>query len=451
MQPKSLAMSAAALRKSSRKKAMEKQYTLMLYVSMLFVFVHSLIENTGISINIPSIVSRIMMLGGFCTCFLLMNRKDIKAALRKTPYAYVLMAFFGFCVLMTVSSFVNSGRFPILNPVTYNLLFLLFLLEGICLVIYATATGRIVQVFDFWYHCVLVFVLLNDALMFSGVIRFSDGQFQTYLVGTKFDVVYSHMNLMAFFFTRMKLLRPGKKNAKLPPAMLFVFLLLNVIISIYVDCNTGMLGSLLVVGMILYFDKREKQLRRLMASVKTFVILSLVSMLFAYYIFWLIEQPLVQYIVVDKLGRSLTLTGRTEIYELYPSVMSGEWLWGYGIGNAYTVCWPAFGYTDVQNAILQWVLEVGFPSVILMLIFFCTIIALCKRKRAISVIMPILALVYTYLLLGTVEITLNRNFFMLMICLMLLSGADQLPNKRLGIAGSAQEQQSLQQSGEQAV
>ena len=43
MQPKSITVSAAALRKSSRKKAMEKQYTLMLYVSMLFVFVHSLI------------------------------------------------------------------------------------------------------------------------------------------------------------------------------------------------------------------------------------------------------------------------------------------------------------------------------------------------------------------------------------------------------------------------
>lgn len=443
------AVSTAQRRQTPRQNALVRQYTLALYISMLCFFTYALTENTGVSLTIPHRALLALVGGGFCTCFLLMNRRDVRKRLSKSAFSYVLMAFAGFCALTAVSALVTKSPLLPVNTVTYTLLLQLYLLEGICLVVYATVTGKTKEVFDCCFYCMLVFVLANDALMFSGLRRFSDGQFETYLLGTKFDVVYMHMNLMALFFTRMKLRRPGKKNARLPVVMLLAFLLLNVTISLRLDCSTGLIGSVATVLLIYFFDGREKLCRKILCAPKAFITVCTVSMLFASYVFWLVKQPIVRHIVVDWLGKSLTLTGRTEIYAMYPHVMSGHWIWGFGLGNAYAVCSRAFGYADVQNALLQWVLEVGVPSAVMLVVFFCTIIALCKRTRRVAVVIPVLALEYVYLLLGAVEITMNRCFIMLMIVLMLLAGSDQLPNKRLGVAGSELETRRGGAAGEE--
>ena len=380
----------------------------------------------GVSITLPIDYTRPAFVLGTVICLILINDRDVVRKLRGKPYLLIFPLFALFVGLLTAASFQDKDIVPVYNPVTFTLMFEGYIFQLLCLVMYALAKGRVMDLLNFTFRVMAGLAVVTDMLMFAG-IHFTDGAFETYLIGTKFDIVYMHMNLMTLFFVKMKLGRRQKKEVKLPLRLLLTFLILNVIISLRVDCNTGMLGSVLIVLITYWCDRSDWARQKLFGSVKFFMIIAAVSALFAYYIFLILNMPLVQHIIVDQLGRSLTLTGRTDIYELFPVVMEEHWLWGYGLGNSYPVCVSLFGYTDVQNAILQWVIQTGVPASACMLLLFAYMISYYRKKARKMCAAPILALLYVYLLLGTVEITVNNNFWLFIILLFMLCCDDLMP------------------------
>lgn len=415
---------------NERTRIRERQYTVLFYTAMICVFSHALLEDAGISISVvDSLVRPAFLLGGACCC-LLMNDKLFLQKLRGKPYLLLLPVYSVFLILMTASSYYTKDIVPVYNPITKNILFQGYVVEGVGLILYALVMGRTRQFQSFLFICLAALTLMSDLLMFTGP-KFTDGAFETYLIGTKFDVAYAHMNLMALFFTQLSYYRKGRKDVKLPLRLLLSFMAINVIISLRVDCNTGMLGSLLIVVITYICDRYDSFRNKLFGSVWFFAFTLIISTTFAYYIFWILEQPIVQYLVVEKMGRSLTLTGRTDIYALFPSSMQEHWMWGYGYGNAFPVCVALYGYTDVQNAVLQWVLQVGVPATIAMCLVFCYIMKLYRDAGCSKKLVPIIALIYMYLLLGTVEITINLTFWLFMLLLFMLSCEDmKTPDRR---------------------
>ena len=341
------------------------------------------------------------------------------AGLRGKPYVRILLPVALFVGLLTAASIYDKDIVPVYNPVTFTLMFEGYIIQALCLVLYALVKGRVMDFFNFTFRVMAGLAIVTDLLMFAG-IHFTDGAFETYLIGTKFDIVYMHMNLMTLYFVKMKMGRKQKKEVKLPLRLLLTFLVINVVVSLRVDCNTGMLGSMLIVLITYICDRSQRAREKVFGSVKFFLLITAISTLFAYYIFWILNMPIVQHIIVDQLGRSLTLTGRTDIYELFPVVMKEHWLWGYGLGNSYPVCWSLFGYTDVQNAVLQWVIQIGVPASVCMVLIFAYIVSYYRRKERKLSVAPMLALLYVYLLLGTVEITVNNNFWLFIIMLFML-------------------------------
>ena len=421
-------------RSRSREAARERQQTILYYTALVCVCVNCMLETMGVSIKTPNYDRPTLLLGFGCVC-LLMNDRDVLKKLRGKPYVTMYLFWAVFAVLCAVSSYMCKDIVPVYNPVTKNLLFQLIVFETLCLVMYSLAKNKTRQFVNFIFKMLLGLVILTDLQMFGG-IHYSDGVFETYFIGTKFDLAYMHMNMMAMFFLQLKLGRRGKKDKKIPARLLGTFLIINVMVSLRADCNTGMLGSLLIAAIIFIADRSKRAANRL-ASVPFFAVMLAVSTLFAYYIFWILEQPIVQYIIVDKLGRSLTLTGRTDIFSAFPEVMKDNWTWGFGFGNSYPVCWSRFGYTDVQNAILQWVLQIGVPATAAMCVMFCVIVRWYSRKRSITTLMPVMALLYVYILLGTVEITVNYNFWLFIMLLLMLSCEDQMTREELEKARSA--------------
>ena len=127
------AVPTAQRRQTPRQNALARQYTLALYISMLCFFTYALTENTGVSLTIPHRALLALVGGGFCTCFLLMNRRDVRKRLSKSAFSYVLMAFAGFCALTAVSALVTKSPLLPVNTVTYTLLLQLYLLiEVLC-------------------------------------------------------------------------------------------------------------------------------------------------------------------------------------------------------------------------------------------------------------------------------------------------------------------------------
>ena len=126
------------------------------------------------------------------------------------------------------------------------------------------------------------------------------------------------------------------------------------------------------------------------------------------------QIPLIKYLVEEVLQRDTSITGRTNIYQMYIANLDGHWLTGYGYGNGNEVSVSLFGYENVQNGVLQWVLQVGIPATIGMIVMMIQVFRLANRcpleRRA--QLMPMVALIYMYIVLGTIETTFNMAFIL---------------------------------------
>ena len=406
-----------------RNRYLERRHTLLFYIGMACVSTIALLQNMGQTFVLPNYDRPVLALGLVCVFFLL-NDKDVLQKLRKKAYMNIFAFWALFCALAAYSSYVTKDIVPVYNPVTANILFQAFLFEGLCLMVYAVVTDRVIDVVNFLFAYIGILVLFTDLMMFGG-IRYYSGVFETYLVGSKFDVTYLHMNFVAFFCVRLKLARSKKQEAPLPGMLLATMAAIILLIGVRVDCNTGMLGALFQIILVYACDRWPKTVARRLGSPRTFLITLLISVLFAYYVTWLLNLPPIKHLIVDTLHRSLTLTGRTDIYTAYPIVMRNNWSWGFGFGNNYPVSWKNFGYTDTQNALLEWILQIGLVGTIALVLMLYVIMVFYRNKASMTSAAPLLTLLYVYLLLGTVEITMNYNFLLFMMVLFMLSCADQ--------------------------
>ena len=60
-----------------------------------------------------------------------------------------------------------------------------------------------------------------------------------------------------------------------------------------------------------------------------------------------------------------------------------------------------------------------------MVLVFIVIMLFYRKKASLTSGAPMLALLYVYILLGTVEITINKNFWLYIIVLFMLACSDQ--------------------------
>ena len=143
-------------------------------------------------------------------------------------------------------------------------------------------------------------------------------------------------------------------------------------------------------------------------------LLAFVGVVFAFIAEMILSIPIVSYLVNGVLGRDISLTGRTEIYALYTMTIPKHWLTGYGFGNAYDVTSTLFDFDNVQNALLQWIIQVGVLTTAMLVCFLVNIFSDATRKKAqrLPSVLALVALVYTYVILGSVETTFNMSFIL---------------------------------------
>ena len=137
-----------------------------------------------------------------------------------------------------------------------------------------------------------------------------------------------------------------------------------------------------------------------------------ISVMFPFVSQSMLSIPGVKAFLEEVLGRSSTLTGRTDIFEAFALEMKGNWLWGYGFGNEYIIAKTIFGYANAQNAILDWILQTGVLATGALLGIILLTFRQLSRKAETDEIMPLVALIYVYVLMGTVEITFGMTFLL---------------------------------------
>lgn len=266
-----------------------------------------------------------------------------------------------------------------------------------------------------WYRCAVVISLLTDILALTqGSI---DGN---YFVGTKFAVVYQHLFLLMLFMivNSSSFMKKNSLNNYRVKFIFYALLILNVIISLYVDCMTGVIGT----ALFFIFSLLVRYNSKMMASSGVFIGAILASFAFMWIVPNILLNENVAYFITNKLNRSLSLTGRTLIFESIPQIMQGKWLLGFGYGSSYEICQRYIGFADTQNALMEWIMQIGVLGSILLCLILCYCINRLHKNIAICTewVWP-LAFVYTYVVLGTIEITYSYQFIGILLVLYALS------------------------------
>lgn len=103
-----------------------------------------------------------------------------------------------------------------------------------------------------WYHCAVVITIITDVLLL--VLGQIEG---VYFVGTKFSVVYQHLFLMVLFLivNTDKLNRRYSLSSYSVKSKCLIILVLTIIISLSVDCATGLIGTILLFCFCIVFNK----------------------------------------------------------------------------------------------------------------------------------------------------------------------------------------------------
>lgn len=382
-----------------------KKSSLLFYSILIPITLYILTEDVGISIKwFPEYRKNILIFVAICLIpqiFLY-----LKKLISSKYFFHIFFAIFFFGGLIYSAIISPVGYYSIYA--TMNLI--LFFIEMFFLMIIIIEKNYLTKTIDIIYKIILLLIIVNDLFIFLGV-KFSDGSFETYFIGTKFSVVYLHLYFLAFY-----LLVKGFKS-KIKKKTIFNLICLSisiVILSLKIDCKTGVLGCLLFTTFVILFNNFSNKFLFFFTNPIVLLFCFFESAIFAFKFEMIMKLKIIRYIIINILKRQLTLTGRTEIFSLFYNKMSGNWLWGYGFGSSYIISMEMFGYADAQNAILQWILQIGLPLTIGMVIIWIFYFTKLSRQKNIIEIIPLIALIYVFIILGTVEITFNLSFMLWM-------------------------------------
>ena len=378
---------------------------LLFTVALICLVSYALLENVTISIGAFSTYKLpILYLGAVCIL------SQINLQIRnftKKKYFFVWMWVLALCAVLLVSLQANRDPVVGVTPIRTTIRLVLYLLELFALMIWCAEEGRGRYVIKFIYYYVLVLAIATDFLLITKTIIFKDGNHESYLVGTKFSVSYLHMNLLAFWA-----LKRQDDHTQKHSRINVVLAIALVGISVILNCVTGILGALAM----LFFLRRSNSKYRVkflrMSSPSVLILMLLGSVIFPVIAGQVISLPAVSRFITSVLGRSNTLTGRLNIFEIFGDKMGNFWFWGCGVGNEYATSTWLFGYDNAQNAIFHWLLQAGVFATGLL----CGIIVLVFRQFSQSTkqkeLFPLVVLIYVYIIMGTVEITFNMSFIM---------------------------------------
>lgn len=190
---------------------------------------------------------------------------------------------------------------------------------------------------------------------------------KNYLIGNKFAV--SFLTLFAFC---LYVCDKNKDSIKKDIKKIVLFWLVLFFVSIRVSCATGVVASCLSIVLLLFFNNVKNK------SVFTviFIIISILSVWFAFEFESILSFPLIQTIIEDILHRDITLTTRTIIFSKVPAIIAQRFWTGYGFGSVYMLLSELIGAPNAQNGILNLILEEGF---IVFVLYYLSMIY-CIRK-----------------------------------------------------------------------
>lgn len=251
---------------------------------------------------------------------------------------------------------------------------------------------NIIRIFTF---LTFAYVLLNDFIMILRPDLFYVYDLN-YLLGNKFPISYLHLVLVVLYIYNKE-----NDSSIYYKFITILFYILGIVVSIFTECTTGLIGFI-IFPIIYLFNKNKKKKINAELFILTLIISCTILLIFSS----IIKLKPIEYIITNILHEDITLTGRTDIYENVFYVINDKWLLGYGYGNSYDVMFKEVGYANTQNALLEYWIMTGFLGMVLLILLIYKIIKNYNQNMN-----SIIACLYVFIILGSVEITICLTFF----------------------------------------
>ena len=373
-----------------------KKTHILIFLSYWFVF----IQLPYFPGNENSLLIKTTSIITFCIVLIYMLFK-----LFKKKFFWVNVILFSFVFLIMISGVSNYGSLNTVNPLLSSFLISIRIIGLFLMIEYLTEINQFYSLIVIYSILTFIFVIFSDIIILIFPTLTSNME-PYYFIGNKFAVIYTHLQLLVLLLVRKNIER---RNCYKIYIILLVFL--TAFMALRVECMTGLTGLIIFI----LFCILIKVTKNIFYNPAVFFASLIVSSLFVIAYEIILRFPLIQNLIISVFNRSLTLTGRTYIYANLFQILKEHWLWGYGYGSSYEICVKYLHFADTQNGIFEWILQSGIFVTACLVILLLVIINLYKKsKERREYFIPVLALLYTFLVLSSVEITIDMHFIFLL-------------------------------------
>lgn len=373
-----------------------KKTHILIFLSYWFVF----IQLPYFPGNENSLLIKTTSIITFCIVLIYMLFK-----LFKKKFFWVNVILFSFVLLMMMSGVSNYGSLNTVNPLLSSFLISIRIIGLFLMIEYLTEINQFYSLIVIYSRLTFIFVIFNDIIILIFPTLTSNME-PYYFIGNKFAVIYTHLQLLVLLLVRKNV---EQRNCYKIYIILLAFL--TAFMALRVECMTGLTGLIIFISFCILI----KVTQNIFYNPAVFFASLIVSSLFVIAYEIILRFPLIQNLIISVFNRSLTLTGRTYIYANLFQILKEHWLWGYGYGSSYEICVKYLHFADTQNGIFEWILQSGIFVTACLVILLLVIINLYKKsKERREYFIPVLALLYTFLVLSSVEITIDMHFIFLL-------------------------------------
>ncbi|MEF2675206.1 MAG: hypothetical protein U0M70_03095 [Eubacteriales bacterium] len=359
------------------------------------------------------------MLVAILLIYVLQNIKRVFKGGNKTIFFLVL----AYATWMVIDSFFYNEYIQLapVNSLLNSVIKGLIVIEGIFTVdIYCKKRGFSRLLGVLFVFVGIMFVLSNAYVIIRG---FNTTEGDYYLVGTKFSTSYLNILFIVLIFFRCCYNK--KRVGYVGIGILYVF---SFFIAIKTDCSSALVALLLSLVFLIFKRQLQQVFSNRMFLLASFVVI----FLFVYFYNLVLQNVYVTHVVINVLGETLTMNGRTFIYRRLPEMLSDIWFTGFGSGRTGMIINYYTGCNDAQNAVWQIICENGFIGFIL---YALTSLKLRNSggKDQISNSYYLNVYFALMLILGLVEITFDARFLVLLFIVYLYNESSKTSSENVGL------------------
>ncbi len=357
-----------------------------IYTIISIILYHIIFVNIAY-LQLYNIITYIFMF--FVAIFLLYK---VKIVFKENLKINIVMSLF--CIIICISSLYNVLNFH------RGIIYASKIFETFLVFEFLKKIDVVKKVMKIYVILSIIYCLLNDfiSIIFPELFLKHDSN---YFLGDKFTVAYMHIMLIVFYIS-YKGLKKSKYNK-----VIYMFIFWSIMASIFVDCSTALIGNILLILLFIIPDRVKVKI----FNIKILLLLLLISGTFWITYKSLLNNSYVSDFITGTLNRSLTLTGRTVIYENVWSVISKKIWLGYGLGNSYELLMKLIAASNTQNGFLESMFQYGALGTIMSAILIIIVVKMFENANKKILAYPILMCIYIFLILSSIEITINICFW----------------------------------------